>query len=65
MKFIWPLVPKNKLLLFLILLMVMNCSSAGDKLLFIMNICIFIHSIIGGSAGWYADVCLPMSGWAS
>ena len=45
--------------LFTILLVVVLCSSASDKLLFMMNIYSVIHSMIGSSAECYADVMLP------
>ena len=37
---------------FLIPLMVVISSSAGDKLLFIMHISLLIHEMVGCSAGW-------------
>ena len=50
----------SKLLRFVILFMVVICSSTGDKPFFTMNIFTTVHSMIGSSVDWYADVMPPI-----
>ena len=50
---------KIRLLLFMILLMVASCSGTGDKLLFTVNIYVFVHSMMGSNAEWYGDSVSP------
>ena len=54
--------PETLLLLFVILLVVL-CSNAGDKLLFIMGFHPLIHRMSGRNAECYADVVLPKLSW--
>ena len=46
------------LMLFVILTMVVLCSRRGDKLLFIMNFCPLVHSMLCSSMECYVDAML-------